>query len=77
VRAYCHGKSFFLKGPVVRGFTANRDGNVREYTFTSSIFRLRHLLSSPFVRHAQENASPTIVQNLWKMEKTIARVSAK
>jgi hypothetical protein len=46
---------------MVRGFTANRDGNVREDTFTSSIFRLRHLVLSPFVRHVQENASLTIV----------------
>jgi len=61
MRAYGHRKGFFLERAMVRGFTANRDGNVREDTFTSSIFRLRHLVLPPFVRHAQENAWPTIV----------------
>src|SRR5580704_493956 len=47
--AHRHRESFFLKGPVVRRFTPNRDGNVRQDTFASSIFRLRHLVIAPFL----------------------------
>jgi len=64
VRAYRHGERFFLKRAVVCGFTANRDGNVSEDTFTSSIFRLRHLVLSPFVRHAQEKCLAHYCLNL-------------
>jgi hypothetical protein len=37
-----HGEGFFLKGPLVRRFSANHHRHIQQHAFASPLSRLRH-----------------------------------